>query len=850
MQKQGLRGEADRHGLVRVFFQKKAVICRNYGMVHALAGEPVAHLRAKTGWPVGQTFKSQRVKKKTLCFVPWVLTCVLAFVPGASLAAKEETAKVPSTAQLKLPALAATNDFILLERSSRQPKPLRPNLTNEANIARMVTRLLESQHYSRRPIDDSVSRNFFARYLEVLDPMRMHFLDSDEKEFESYRTTLDDLTYEKGDTRPARFIFSRFLQRFEERSEYVDELLKNETFDFSGEDTYDLDRKKAPRPRDLADAKALWHKHLRYEILQEKLNKEKPEEIAKKINRRYARLLRALRDYDADDVFEIYLSALSHVYDPHTDYLGKSELENFAIGMKLSLFGIGALLQSEDGYCKIKELVAGGPAAQSKKIKPNDKIIAVAQGDKDPVDVVDMKLNKVVEMIRGPKGTEVRLTIIPVDAPDPSVRKVVTLIRDEIKLEDQEAKAKLIELPCEASAKPMRIGVIDLPSFYASFDIGEQPSSEQKSTTKDVAKLIRKLKEEKVGGIVLDLRRNGGGSLEEAINLTGLFIKEGPVVQVRDPGGKIMVDYDTDPSVLYDGPLVVLTSRFSASASEIVAGALQDYGRALVVGDSSTHGKGTVQSLIQLANIMRRRPAEDPGALKVTIRKFYRASGSSTQLKGVTPDLVLPSVPAHMEVGEATLENPLPWDVITSAKYEKLNRIQPILEELRKRSNQRLEADQDFAYLREDIERMKKALEDKTVSLNENKRLKEKEENEARHKAREAELKARHDPEEKVYEITLKNADEPGLPEPATKAVAESKSDSDSDPKPKAENDSETKSDVATADEEESDESKTPAVDAIMKEAKRILVDLIELSSPPPALTEVAAPKLGATRAD
>src|SRR5438094_5754803 len=430
-----------------------------------------------------------------------------------------------------------------------------------------------------------------------------------------------------------------------------------------------------------------------------------------------------------------------NVYDPHSDYLGKSKLDNFAMSMNLSLFGIGALLESEDGYCKIKELKPG-PALRSKKLKPGDRIVGVAQGDSEPVDVVDMKLSKVVEMIRGPKDTKVRLTVLPVDATDPSARVEVLLVRDKIKLEDEEAKAKIIELSAKDQTVT-RLGIIDLPSFYAGFDLKDSSPTQlassneragAKSTTEDVARLLKKLMAEKVAGVILDLRHNGGGSLEEAINLTGLFIKEGPVVQVQDAEGNLIKDEDNDPSVLYDGPLIVLTDRFSASASEILAGALQDYGRALIVGDSSTHGKGTVQSLIQLEPYVHRLSdsTNNPGALKVTIRKFYRASGSSTQLKGVIPDLVLPSLNNYAEVGEASLENPLPWDTIDSAKYEKLNLIQPVVPELQKRSTERVAADKDFAYLQEDIEIYRKYLADKSVSLNEEARRKEMKENEER----------------------------------------------------------------------------------------------------------------------
>ncbi len=744
-------------------------------------------------------------------------------------------------------ALAALDDLILLERRSRS-LPQVEAVPDEAAIARLTAKVLAEVHYLRQPLNDGISSKFLDRYLERLDNLHMHFLQSDLEEFDQYRTVLDDLTI-AGKTGPAREIFKRFMQRVDQRLAFVTDLLKNDKFDFTGNDRYPLDRRKAPYPKDLDEARQLWRQHLRYEYLQEKLNLERPrltraarprskdaksetnavpanegDEIIKTLSRRYARILRFWREEDGGDVLEVYLTALMHVYDPHSDYLGKSTLETFAMSMNLSLFGIGALLQSEDGYCKIKELKPG-PAMRSKKLKPGDRIVAVAQGDGEPVDAVDTKLSRVVDMIRGPKGTEVRLTVIPADAPDPSTRVEVRLIRDEIKLEDEEAKARVVEVPGKDSAAT-RLGIIELPSFYASFDIASgNGKAAHKSTTEDVARLLKKLKEEKVAGVILDLRHNGGGSLEEAVNLTGLFIKEGPVVQVKDAEGNIIKDEDTDPSVLYDGPLVVLIDRGSASASEIVAGALQDYGRALIVGDTSTHGKGTVQSLIQLEPIVHRfsDSTNNPGALKVTIRKFYRASGSSTQLKGVAPDLVLPSLNNYAEVGEVSLENPLPWDEIPSAKYEKLNLIQPILPELRKRSTGRMAADNDFGYLQEDIETYKKYLADKSVSLNEAARLKEMKENEEKTAARKKERKTRQEPEEKVYELTLKQVDLPGL-QPTAKTPDESGGD--------------TKKDNANSDDDEdaAPEDKAPAVDVTMKETKRILLDLVALSSKAPAL--------------
>lgn len=751
------------------------------------------------------------------------LVVLLAVSSVAQNAPATDTAKAPESAKAVIGSpngvqldtslvlsLSSTNLQRLKEILAHSAKEMAPTKSNE-NIARLATLILQNQHFRQKGLDDSLSARFLDRYLEELDNLHLHFLESDIQEFMRYRTLLDDMT-QRGNISPAYRIFSRFLERVEQRVAYVGELLETEKFEFTNDDRYNLDRRKAPRPKNLDEAKQLWRQHLRYEILQEKLNKEKPEEIGTKLVRRYERLLRTLKDYDSDDVFEFYLSSLAHAFDPHSDYMGKSSYESFNIGMKLSLFGIGALLQSEDGYCKIKSLVPNGPAAKSKQIKEGDRIVAVAQGDHEPVDVIEMKLSKVVDMIRGQKDTEVRLTVIPADAPDPSARKVVSLVRDEVKLEDQEAKARIYEVPGENN-KSWKLGLIDLPSFYADF---EKRTEGRKSTTRDVEILVRKLKQENVDGIILDLRRNGGGSLEEAINLTGLFIKQGPVVQVKDADGELTVDNDVNPSVLYDGPLIVMTSRFSASASEILAGALQDYGRALIVGDSSTHGKGTVQSVLQLDKIAPSFGSlpVNPGALKITIRKFYRANGMSTQLNGVTPDIILPSVNNIADVGEKALENHLPFDTIPSAKFEKLNRIQPILSELQRRSAQRIDTDKDFQYIKEDLEQYRKAMEDRSVSLNEATRLKEKEEAELRSKARIAEIKTRPEQNEKAYEITLQNATLAGLPAPVAKTNSLAAAES---PKP------------VDAEDDEEDHAKIAPIDVALKETKRILMDLAEL---------------------
>ncbi|PYI86488.1 MAG: tail-specific protease [Verrucomicrobia bacterium] len=687
------------------------------------------------------------------------LACAFIAAEPAAPANKTPVAQqaiVPAS-DLTLPTSKYSNDLTLLSIKYTNGVELVPGL-DDTNIAKRTALILWRAHYRQMPIDKEVASKFLDRYLEMLDPLHLLFFQSDVREFEAYRTTLGDLIVRSGDTTPAIVMFKRFVQRFEQQAVYVNELLQTEKFDFVGDERFSLDRRKEPHPKNLEEAKKLWRDRARYEYLQEKLGKEKekPEEIVKTITRRYARIWRTLREWESEDVLARYLTALANVYDPHSEYMNKPQSDTFTITMTHSLFGIGALLSSEDGYCKIVELKPG-PASESKKLKAGDKIIAVAQGTNEAVDVVDMKLSKVVDMIRGPKGTEVRLTIVPADAPNSSVHKTVALIRDQIKLEDQDAKAKLIELPA-TDGKSARLGVIDLSSFYGDM---KNRTPDRKSTATDVARLLKKLKEEHVDGIILDLRHNGGGSLEEAINLTGLFIKEGPVVQVKGPGdAPPEVDRDNDPAIQYDGPLVVLTSRFSASASEILAGALQDYDRAAIVGDSSTHGKGTVQSLIDLDQIV----SPNAGSLKITIRKFYRASGASTQVKGVTPDIVLPSLNNYAEVGEAHLENPLPWDEIASAEYEKANRIQPYLAELRKRSDKRVNSDKDFAYLRGEIDRYKKLIADKTVSLNEEERLKEKRETEAREQARKKELRAHPESKEKIYDLTLRLVDEPGLP--------------------------------------------------------------------------------------
>jgi carboxyl-terminal processing protease len=621
------------------------------------------------------------------------------------------------------------------------------------------------------------------------------------------------MTLREGDITPERVIFQRYLERLQQRDVYVTNLLHSGKFLFTGHDIFSLDGKKVPRPADLDVAHELWRQNVRAEYLEEKLTGKKPADVVTSLTLRYSRLRQTMEKLTPEDVLGIYLNALAHVYDPHSDYLGHEEMDDFSIAMNLSLFGIGATLTAEDGYCKISSLVPGGPAALSGLLKPGDRIVAVGQGDGKPVDIVDMPLPDAVKLIRGPKGTHVRLTLIPSDATDGSIHKTITLVRDEVKLEDQQAKARIVDWP-QTNGPALRLGVVDLPAFYGGFDqrTGATPSS----ATADVAKLIRKLEAEHIQGLVLDLRQNGGGSLAEAVKLTGLFIHDGPVVQTRQPDGLINVESDTDHSELYNGPLIVLTSRFSASASEILAGALQDYGRALIVGDQSTFGKGTVQTIVPLARFMdRNRMAHsfDPGALKVTIQKFYRPSGASTQLKGVTADIVLPSLSDEAEVGEAKLQNPLPWDRVPPSDYIREDHITPVLKELCVRSAARVAHDKDFTLLREDIAQFKKNLANQSVSLNETERIRENKIAQTQENLLKQELLALGESQPKTYDITVENAGKPGLP------AAASTGESSPSAKLSVSADGKTKASAAGV----------PSGDPVLRESEHIMADYVDL---------------------
>lgn len=726
-------------------------------------------------------------------------------------------------------------------------------------VAELVSRLLEQTHYARKPIDAAVSKQFLDNYIDSYDYNHMILEKSDVDEFQQkYASRLGELTKD-GDVDPAYEIYNRVEKRLRERVALVKKLTAS-TFTFTTNETVVLDRHDAPWPETKAAAEELWRLRIKHEVLLEDMAKLKAAEakaaaaktasekkakaavaaaapaastgtaaaaaepkkeeappakeqsVEEIVDQRYDRLLRSYKEYDGSDILQDYLSSLTHVFDPHTDYLAAASKENFDISMKLSLVGIGAVLRSEDGYAKIMSLVPGGPADSGKKLKANDKVEAVAQGDGPFVEVVGMKLDKVVAMIRGEKGTLVRLRVIPADALDASTRVVVPIVRDEIKLTDQEAKARVYTLPAkEKGGHASKIGVLDLPSFYADMKGGD----DAKSLTHDTERLLAELKKRQVDAVVVDLRRDGGGSLAEAVTLTGLFIKDGPVVQVKDARGTIRVLRDTDEGQEYDGPMIVLTSRASASAAEIFAAAMQDYGRALVIGDKSTFGKGTVQSVLELNQYLPPAyRAYKPGALKLTVQKFYRVSGGSTQNRGVIPDIHLPSAGDLSDMTEAAQKDALPYDEIEPAPYNRAGTVDGKAAALEKASAERVAASKEFQWIHEDLARWEKQKKDKAVSLNEAKRLAERKADEDRGEARKKERLALKQKPLAFEEITLAMLDG------KAPAVAPS-----------------TGTAVSPFDDEEGFERAPDAPDAVLEETLRIAKDMVAASVAAPGAT-------------
>jgi carboxyl-terminal processing protease len=699
--------------------------------------------------------------------------------------------------------------------------------SSRETVAMSVGRLLEEGHYTRQKLSEEVSKKFLQTYLEMLDFSHLFFTQED----------VDAVTAKYGNAmagdvllgtlKPAYEIYALYTKRVDERVAKIKELLK-QPIDFKGNATVELTRQKSPWPKDAAEADQLWRGRITNELLQEHLSEHPIEPAPQLVSRRYDRLARTVHEQDKDEQMKLYLDALAQAYDPHSEYLSKADMKNFSINMGLSLVGIGAMLRSEDGYAKIESLVPGGPAQTDGRLKVGDRITAVAQGQAEYVDVREMRLDKVVEMIRGKKGTRVRLLVIPSDATDPSRRKNVELVRDEIKLKDQEARADII-IKKDENGEPIKLGWLTLPSFYADMD------KHQKSTTRDVLALLKRLKKENIAGLVVDLRKNGGGSLEEALSLTGLFLKSGPVVQTKDYNATIRISSDPDSGIAYSGPLVVLTSRQSASASEIFAAALQDYGRAVIVGDKNTFGKGTVQTILPIgrfASLLGSHSDED-GALKLTIQKFYRVAGGSTQLHGVASDIVLPSLSDLPEFGEGALKNALPYDEVAKAKYTKWSDSHSLfIDQLRRRSEERVKGDPEFHYVMDDMDRLRHKIDQNRISLNEDLRKKELADDKLRKETRSKERLARNQEEPRIYRVTLDTVDKPNLQlimYPGK--LAEAKKNGVA---PKLDSDAAPDADSDLIDGPSADgDNKDPLIDPEREESLNILADLVQLSSGP-----------------
>lgn len=602
---------------------------------------------------------------------------------------------------LSLPLQAKTAD---LDWASLKPD------RNQVIASLNVVELLRRHHYNKPPLDDARSAKIYDSYIKLLDPSRSYFMASDIAEFEPWRLKFDDLLKE-GQLEPGFTMYRRHLERLIQRIEYALTLLEDlDGIDFTLDEELEVDRETASWAQDRDALDDLWRKRVKDEVLRLKIAGKETEAIQELLTKRYQNQLTRLKQTRSEDIFQAYINAFAQTYDPHTSYLSPDNAENFDINMSLSLEGIGAVLQSDNEMVKIVRLVPAGPAEKSKQLVPADRIVGVAQGSDEIVDVIGWRLDEVVKLIRGPKGSKVRLEIIPAsNAPNDQTSRIVTLTREAVKLEEQAAKKSVLQL--KHDGRDYKLGVIEIPAFYLDFKAYRAGDPDYKSTTRDVKRLLAELKTEKVDGIVIDLRNNGGGSLQEATELTGLFIEQGPTVLVRNSDGRVDVLADENPGALYTGPMAVLVNRLSASASEIFAGAMQDYHRALIIG-VQTFGKGTVQSIQPLNH----------GELKLTLAKFYRVSGQSTQHQGVVPDITYPSDVDTDEIGESALPEAMPWDRIHPAIRPETDPFKPFLEDLKARHDARAAQNPDFVFTRERLELSQELMKETRVSLNEAKR--------------------------------------------------------------------------------------------------------------------------------
>lgn len=618
--------------------------------------------------------------------------------------------------------------------------------TRDRSIAVTVATLLPRDHLSRHPLDNQISQRTLKSFLKSLDPMKVYFYQSDVDAFVQKQNDLDDMV-KRGDLSFGYTVFQTFLERIDERLKLVDEFLAAQ-HDFTIDEEMVTDHDTARYANTPDEIREKWRKRIKYDLLvlkaeavngkndkpsDDKAGEEEPkeynhQEAVAKLSRRYHNFAKRMHQTGSDELLEMYLTAMTTSYDPHTNYMSPSTLENFDIQMRLNLEGIGAELQSEDGYTIIKKVVPGGAAAKQGQLKAEDKIVGVGQNTEGALeDVMDMKLQDVVQLIRGKRGTVVRLKVI---SPGNSKPKIIAITRETVQLKDKEAQAKVFELDQKANGQPYKLGVIKLPSFYMDMSGARLGINDYKSTTRDVRKILERFNEQGVDALILDLRFNGGGSLQEAINLTGLFVDQGPIVQVKDADGQVQAYNDPESGAVWKRPMIVMINKFSASASEILAGAIQDYKRGLIVGDHATHGKGTVQTLMELGQTLFRLPnSPQLGALKITMSQFYRPDGDSTQKRGVLSDIELPSLTTYLDVGEADLDYPVEFDRIASLKYNKLNLVdKSICDRLRYLSEQRRHGSKDFERVLRNINRYLEQKERKYVTLNEKKFLEEREE--------------------------------------------------------------------------------------------------------------------------
>lgn len=651
--------------------------------------------------------------------------------------------------KLRRPLLGATllGTGLMLLSSLSSPAEMVVSTAEKSRMSqetKLALATYQSNHFTKKEISSFTGEQILKAFIEDLDYTRLFYTEADLKLInQRFAGPMHETYLAKGDLYPAFEVFETYKDRVLKRVAWIKKRLA-QPLDLSSPGKFLIDRTEAKWPKDDAEADQLWTDRLIYDLVQETLNDQTQAQALEKLNRRYSRIDKFVRDFDARNVQEVFISAVGGLYDPHTNFLSTDTLEEFANQMQNSFVGIGASLRDEDGYCVVQELISGGPAEKSGLVRPGDTILAVAQEGEEPVDVVDLKLKNIVKIIRGKKGSEVTLTLAA--AGDLATRRKVTLTRNDIPLTDNLAKADLYEVP-GPDGRTRKIGLIRLPSFYGD-GVGENANS---NTSNDVEELIGKLKKLGAEGIVLDLSRNGGGLLNEAIKVSGLFIKTGPVVQVKDAAGNVRIDSDNSVKIAYDGPLAVLVSRYSASASEIVAGALKAHNRALIVGDPTTHGKGTVQTVRELnrgLGFIRPSPSEKMGAAKVTIQKFYLPKGDATQHKGVPSDVAIPSVNEHLKIGESDLPNALPWDTIdpvpfdfdkTDVAYAKWLVKPSLVGQLKERYQKRYEALPEFKLLAKNIEWFKKRKEEKEIPLALAERQKLRDEDKAFKKANDAE---------------------------------------------------------------------------------------------------------------